>query len=198
MDMFDDRLEITSPGGMPGERRIEDFDVSSIPSIRRNPLLADMCERLRIMERRGSGFKKIFEDYSKKFANPGNRLPILESHAAYFRITFPNLLYGFRDEQLISMTPVVTPVVTPVEKPSEAVLDEIQRKVLIVLGNSIMSTSELAQSVGISQPKNMRRRYLRLLLDMHFIEYTLPQKPNSKLQKYRLTEKGHVWLKDNE
>ena len=96
------------------------------------------------------------------------------------------------------MTPVVTPVVTPVEKPSEAVLDEIQRKVLIVLGNGIMSTSELAQSVGISQPKNMRRRYLRLLLDMHFIEYTLPQKPNSKLQKYRLTEKGHVWLKDNE
>ena len=198
VDMFDDRLEITSPGGMPGERKIEDFDVRNIPSIRRNPLLADMCERLRIMERRGSGFKKIFEDYSKIYANLGNRLPILESHDAYFRITFPNLLYGFSDEQLISMPPVVPPVVPPVEKPSETLIGEVQRKVLIVLGNGIMSTSELAQSVGISQPKDMRRRYLRLLLDMHFIEYTLPQKPNSRLQKYSLTEKGRVWLRDNE
>ena len=36
----------------------------------------------------------------------------------------------------------------------------------------------------------MRRRYLRLLLDMRFVEYTVPQKPNSRLQKYRLPEKG--------
>ncbi|MBQ7252268.1 MAG: hypothetical protein IJS32_06685 [Kiritimatiellae bacterium] len=42
VDMYDDRLEITSPGGMPGNRKIEDFDIRSIPSIRRNPLLADM------------------------------------------------------------------------------------------------------------------------------------------------------------
>ena len=130
VDMFDDRLEITSPGGMPGERKIEDFDVHNIPSIRRNPLLADMCERLRIMERRGSGFKKIFEDYSKIYANLGNRLPILESHEAYFRITFPNLLYGFRDEQLISMTQVATPV----GQANKTLLDDVQDRECDVQG----------------------------------------------------------------
>lgn len=57
-----------------------------------------------------------------------------------------------------------------------------------------MSTAELAKTVGISQPKDMRRRYLRLLLDMRFVEYTLPHKPNSRLQKYRLTEKGRTWI----
>ena len=56
-------------------------------------------------------------------------------------------------------------------------------------GGDVMSTSELAEKVGISQPKNMRRRYHRLLLDMGLVEYTIPQKPNSRLQKYRLTDK---------
>lgn len=205
VDMYDDRLEITSPGGMPGDRKIEDFDIRRIPSIRRNPLLADMCERLRIMERRGSGFQKIFEDYARNFANPGQRVPILESHSAYFRVTLPSLVYGFDDQQLAAVspvmtpvgTPVMTPVATPVGKPSETLIDEVQRKVLAVLFDSVMSTAELAKAVGISQAKNMRRRYLRLLSDMRFVEYTRPHKPNSRLQKYRLTEKGRTWVGEN-
>ena len=206
VDIFDDRLEITSPGGMPGERSLEDFDVRSIPSIRRNPLLADMCERLKLMERRGSGVKKIFEDYTKNFKNPGARIPVLESFSTYFRVILPNLIYGFTDEKLVLAVssvppvapPVVTPVMTPVGKPSETLIDAVQRKVLVALkGGDVMSTSELAEKVGISQPKNMRRRYLRLLLDMGLVEYTIPQKPNSRLQKYRLTDKGRSALAAN-
>ena len=87
--------------------------------------------------------------------------------------------------------PVMPPVMPPVEKPSETLIDAVQRKVLAVLkAGGVMSTSELAGKVGISQSKNMRRRYLRLLLDMGLVEYTIPHKPNSRLQKYRLTEKG--------
>lgn len=197
VDMFDDRLEITSPGGMPGGQDLTAYDVRKIPSIRRNPLLADMCERLRIMERRGSGFKKIFADYAPGPANPAGRTPSLESHPAYFRITLPNLLHGYSDARLAPATPVVTPVTTPVAppvgKPSETLLDEVQRKVLAILREGVLSTSELARRTGISQPKNMRRRHLRLLLDMRFIEHTIPNKPNSRLQKYRLTEKGLSW-----
>ena len=65
---------------------------------------------------------------------------------------------------------------------------------IAVLKCGSMSTSELAAKVGISQSKNKRRRYLRLLLDMGLVEYTIPQKPNSRLQKYRLTEKGRAML----
>ena len=189
VDIFDDRLEITSPGGMPGERSLEDFDVRGIPSIRRNPLLADMCERLKLMERRGSGVKKIFEDYTKNFKNPGARMPALESFPTYFRIILPNLIYGFTDEQLA----LAASSLPPVGKPSETLIDAVQRKVLVALKRGgVMSTSELAEKVGISQPKDMRRRYIRFLLDMRLVEYTIPQKPNSRLQKYRLTEKGRT------
>ena len=147
------------------------------------------------MRGRGSGVKKIFEDYTKNFKNPSARMPALESFPTYFRVILPNLIYGFTDEQLAlavsSVPPVVTPVMTPVGKPSETLIDAVQRKVLAALkGGDVMSTSELAEKVGISQPKNMRRCYLRLLLDMGLVEYTIPQKPNSRLQKYRLTDKG--------
>jgi predicted HTH transcriptional regulator len=151
------------------------------------------------------------EDYAEDFINPGRRNPVLESRTAYFRIILPNMIYGFTDEQLIAAaknpkardaTPVVTPVTTPVVppvvppvappvgRPSETLINEVQRKILQVLCNDILSTSELARKVGISQAKDVRRRYLRLLLDMGLVEYTIPNKPNSKLQQYRLTAKG--------
>ena len=63
IDMFDDRLEIYSPGGMVGGVSIKDVDILNVPSKRRNPILADIFGRLKYMERRGSGFKKIINAY---------------------------------------------------------------------------------------------------------------------------------------
>lgn len=63
LDMFDDRLEIYSPGGMCDGSRVQDRDLMRVPSRRRNPIIADIFNRLKYMDRRGSGFKKILSDY---------------------------------------------------------------------------------------------------------------------------------------
>lgn len=63
IDMFDDRLEIYSPGGMCDGSRVQDRDIMRVPSRRRNPIIADIFNRLKYMDRRGSGFKKILSDY---------------------------------------------------------------------------------------------------------------------------------------
>ena len=71
IDMFDDRLEIYSPGGMVDGTMVQNLDVLNVPSRRRNPVISDLFNRLRYMDRRGSGFKKIVEDY-QVYANVSN------------------------------------------------------------------------------------------------------------------------------
>ena len=64
IDIFDDRLEIYSPGGMMDGTLIQNIDPFTVPSKRRNPALADILQRLGYMERKGSGFKKIINGYT--------------------------------------------------------------------------------------------------------------------------------------
>ena len=63
IDMYDDRMEIFSPGGLMDGGSIDDMDIMNMASRRRNPILADIFSRLKYMERRGSGFKKIVSAY---------------------------------------------------------------------------------------------------------------------------------------
>ena len=50
IDMFDDRVEITSPGGMFGGGSIQEYDIYSIRSMRRNPVIADLFHRMKYMD----------------------------------------------------------------------------------------------------------------------------------------------------
>jgi predicted HTH transcriptional regulator len=88
VDMYDDRLEVVSPGGMPDGKRIQDLNLDDIPSIRRNPVICDIFSRLKLMERRGSGLRKIIDAY------PVDVLPSFRSTEQSFIVTLPNLNYG--------------------------------------------------------------------------------------------------------
>ncbi|MGI6679875.1 MAG: ATP-binding protein [Bdellovibrionota bacterium] len=66
IDIYDDRLEVYSPGGMYDGTFIQNVELNSIASARRNPIIADLFARINLMERRGSGLKKIVEIYKSK------------------------------------------------------------------------------------------------------------------------------------
>ena len=94
IDIYDDRLTITSPGGMADGTRIQERDISNISSTRRNPVLADIFARLGYMERQGSGFKKITEAYSSAHNYRAELAPKFYSDSASFQVTLYNLNYG--------------------------------------------------------------------------------------------------------
>ena len=94
IDMFDDRIEIYSPGGMVSGISLEGKDLLKIPSKRRNPILADIFSRLKYMERRGSGFKKILADYEEQVEFDETKMPVFEADNDDFTLTLYNLNYG--------------------------------------------------------------------------------------------------------
>lgn len=93
IDIFDDRMEIFSPGGMADGIAIQDRDPLSVPSTRRNPLLADIFERLGYMERKGSGFGKIIDAYEFQVNYTEDKKPYFRSDRANFVAVMPNLNY---------------------------------------------------------------------------------------------------------
>ncbi len=91
IDIYDDRVELISPGVMPDGTQIQDRDIYNVPSIRRNPVIADMFTQLDYMEKRGSGLRKMREQ-TEKLPNflPGKE-PLYKTEASSFFTTFYNL-----------------------------------------------------------------------------------------------------------
>ena len=85
VDVFDDRLEIFSPGGMMNGQRIQDMDLHHIPSMRRNQIISDVFSRLNLMERRGSGIDRILNSYAEV-----SQKPTFYSDSDIFLVTLPN------------------------------------------------------------------------------------------------------------
>jgi ATP-dependent DNA helicase RecG len=88
IDMYDDRMEIVSPGGMVDGGLIQEIPIEKIASARRNPVLCDIMHRLQYMERRGSGLKKIMDAY------PVDIKPEFVSTPQSFIVVLKNLNYG--------------------------------------------------------------------------------------------------------
>lgn len=65
-----------------------------VPSKRRNPILADIFSRLKYMERRGSGFKKILSDYEGQEEFDESKMPVFDADNDDFTLTLYNLNYG--------------------------------------------------------------------------------------------------------
>lgn len=65
VDLFKDRLEISSPGSFyRGEKIRKTYDLSGIISKRRNELIAAVLVSCNVMEAAGTGFDKIMEEYA--------------------------------------------------------------------------------------------------------------------------------------
>ncbi len=58
-------------------------------------------------------------------------------------------------------------------------------RLLAMLGNEELSATELMQRLGLSHKPTFRKNYLNPAIEQNLIERTIPDKPNSRNQKYR-------------
>ncbi|MBN1550096.1 AAA family ATPase, partial [bacterium] len=73
--------------------------------------------------------------------------------------------------------------------------DPVQRLLARLQGGEL-SSSQLREALGLKHRPTFRRNYLHPALEAGYIEYTIPDKPNSRVQKYRLTSAGERELKE--
>ena len=69
VSMFDDRVEIVSVGGLPNAVTVESY-LSGDLSVLRNPILANVFHRINLIEKFGTGIRRIKEAYSDSQTKP--------------------------------------------------------------------------------------------------------------------------------
>ena len=179
IDMYDDRMEVYSPGGMFSGKLIQQMNPLAVPSKRRNPLLADFFNRLKLMERRGSGMKKIIGAYKRFEGIKGYRAPEFRSDATEFHVTLWNLNY---DESVIEeISTTETPLIIQefdgedkalfvkefVKDPPQFAKEFVKasRKIYkLISQNPHISAAQIAESIGLS-PRQVQK-YMKRLQDL--------------------------------
>lgn len=167
-EFFEDRIEITSFGSLPqGITEKEFFEGYSVP---RNKELMRVFRDLDLVEHLGSGVPRILHSYGKECFK--------------FTDNFLRMVFPVSERVTPQVAPQVAPQVTP------------QVRELVRALDKEMNRQELQDKLKLSDREHFRLNYLKSALDSEFIEMTIPDKPNSRLQKYRLTEKG-ILLKNS-
>ena len=210
--VFKDRVEIVSPGGLPEGMTRAGLGAKSLP---RNPLLFSMFYRMGVVEDIGSGIRRI-RDGCREHGVPE---PVIDVSGQRVTVTFPR-----PDEQVQEQE--CRPEQGPEKKPESGKARGIEgagperigpepetrgkresartrsrdgsldRRVLNLLVDGPMSKSAIVRSLGHRSVSGGLNRVIRRLRRDGLVEYTLPEKPNSSRQEYRLTPTGHLVLED--
>lgn len=98
VDIYDDRMEIYSPGGMYDGTFVQNLDPLNVSSTRRNPIIADIFARMDLMERRGSGLRKIIEAYKMEENYKNDLEPEFKSTESSFITILKNLNYNTKSD----------------------------------------------------------------------------------------------------
>lgn len=164
VDIYDDRLEIYSPGGMYDGTFVQDLNPLNVSSTRRNPIIADVFARMDLMERRGSGLRKIIEAYEAEENYKENLKPEFKSTESSFTTILKNLNYDTKnvtqnDGQSVG------------QNDGQKLRPDDRRKqiVKIIETNSKITANNLSKEFKVSE--RTIERDLKVLTDEKTIEY---------------------------
>jgi ATP-dependent DNA helicase RecG len=150
----------------------------------RNRRIGEFLKELDLTEGRSTGIPKIL----RAMRDNGSPLPEFETDEdrTFYLVRLPVRASTAQDtaQDTAQVTdPVADPFTDPVGQ------------ILALLRDGELSPKSLRQQLGLSHRQNFRDNYLHPAIDEGLIEMTIPDKPTSRNQKYRLTGKGRAALR---
>ena len=167
--LFTDRLEVWNPGELHLPLTLEKL-AQPHPSLPPNPLVAEPLYLAQYIEKAGSGIL----DMIRQCAEAGLRPPTFRQDVGCFIQT------------------LWRPVTAEATAEATAEVTAEVRLASVLAGE--MTRQELQQALGLRHEEHFRKAYLLPALEADLIEMTIPDKPHSSRQKYRLTGKGRALL----
>lgn len=138
LDIYDDRLTVTSPGGMYNGQIIQNLDIANVSSERRNPILANVMAQLDYMEKRGSGLTRICNETKALDGYKDELKPQFNSSS----VQFQTIIYASVD---------ATNVGDDVGDVSEIKLTERQKKIVnLIIQQPSVTAKHMSETLSVS------------------------------------------------
>ena len=193
---YDDRIQVDSSGLLLPGMTVETMRRASRL---RNPALARVFREAGIMEQWGTGVQRVFD----QVAEAGLPEPVIEETMDRVRVTVyvpshdpAGRSRPARETEGGPLSHQVKPSDEQVSKSSEQA-SKSSEQVAVLLRRAAAgpcSRADLLTTIGLSDAYGNYRRHLLPLVEQGYLARTIPDKPNSRFQRYRLTDAGRAHL----
>ncbi len=168
VNMFKDRLVISSPGTPYGKEELErTYDLAAFASKRRNELISAIFVLCHAMEAKGTGFEKIMDDYKEE---DESHKPFIYSKNNQFSIVLPDRTYAdgvnVDNESILLLAPIKDTT-------------RFDISVLSYCYTSPRSIKEIAEHLNVSDSTYFRKGVISNLVEQEFL---LQSKNGNKIE----------------
>jgi ATP-dependent DNA helicase RecG len=143
VSIFDDRVEIENPGGLPSGLTVKNLGQSSI---RRNPIIADLFHRMGKVERMGSGIDRM----RNLMRESGLKTPVFETDNFFRVIFYRDPRYSLKGGQKGWSERVV-------RKDAQKLTLKQRSLVILLKHNPAISRKDISNKIGINESAVQKR-----------------------------------------
>jgi ATP-dependent DNA helicase RecG len=160
VEIFDDRVQITNPGGLPKSLTPEKFGTLSVC---RNPLLASLLHRANYIEKMGTGIHRI----KKALAEAGNPEPVFECDS-FFKVIYKRIaqktLIGKESKETTQET-TQEKIITLIKENPRVTRKELSRIIGLTPEGIKYHLAKMAQTGIIKHIGSTKKGYWQVITD---------------------------------